>query len=131
MAAWLAIYSLLVNSSSTMPLSATKLTTSASKIVRPPVTNFSPTVRSFQFHPIPSCFTPPLRSVRMHDSALGEHIEAAAIRAFDAPLGAQIEIDFGMSQRAAAAIAGYAISIVSDGLAGFSHVLSPVARPDH
>ena len=45
----------------------------------------------------------------------------AAIGALDPPLGAEIEVDFGMPQWATAAVAGYAVGVDGDGFEGFGH----------
>jgi hypothetical protein len=48
-------------------------------------------------------------------------IGPAAIRAFDPPLSAEVEVDFGMPQWAAAAITGYAVGVDGDGFEEFGH----------
>ncbi len=62
--------------------------------------------------------------------ALAQDVVPAAIGTFDMSFGAEIEIDFGMSQRAAA-IAGNAIGIDGDGFKRFGHdalLMSQLAR---
>src|SRR5262245_1124105 len=108
MGAWAAMYSLLVNSSSEKPQSVTKFKRSASNSVRPKVTNVSPTLRSRQFQPSPSCFIG-LVGMFVGMGALAQHVESAAVGAFDPPVLAQTEVDFGMPQRAATAVTGDAV----------------------
>lgn len=60
--------------------------------------------------------------VSVYMGAFAQDVETAAIGAFDPPLGPEIEIHFGMSQRAAATVAGDAIRLDGDGLERFGHV---------
>ena len=63
--------------------------------------------------------------------ALAQDVGAAAVGTFDMSLGAEIEIDFGMSQGAAATVAGDAIGIDGDGFKRFGHdalLMSQLAR---
>src|SRR5215475_4912903 len=121
------MYSLLVNSSSEKPQSVTKFNRSASNNVRPKVTNLAPTFRSRQFQPSPSCFAAGLSmGMFMRMGAFAQHVEAAAIGALDAPVLAQIEVDFGMPQRAATAVAGDAVGVDGDGFERLGHDLAPI-----
>src|SRR5476651_2454216 len=123
------MYSLFVNSSSEKPQRVTKFSRSASNNVRPKVMNRSPTLRSRQFQPSPNCFTAgpnSLVSVRVGRCALAQDVGSAAVGAFDAPLVAEVEVDFGMTQRAAAAVTGNAVGIDGDGFERLGHDLSPV-----
>src|SRR5688572_33100878 len=112
MGAWAATYSLFVKSSSEKPQSVTKFKRSASDSVRPKVLNVSPIARARQFQPSPSCLGVRL-SVRMFVAccALAQHEDTAAVGALDAPFSAEIEVDFGMPQRATAAVTGYAVGV--------------------
>src|SRR5260370_1605825 len=67
----------------------------------------------------------------MRASALAQHVEAAAVGTLDSPLLAQIEVDFGMPQRATAAVAGDAVGIDDDGFERLGHYLTPAYPADH
>jgi len=53
--------------------------------------------------------------------ALAQLVRPAAIGAFDPPLGAEIEVGFGMTQWATAAVTGYAVGVDGDEFEGFGH----------
>src|SRR6476661_10993723 len=82
----------------------------------------SPIARSRQFQPSPSCFMCRL-SVRMlvRFGALAQLVGPAAIGTLDPPLGAEIEVDFGMPQRATAAVTGYAVGVDGDDFERLGH----------
>src|SRR5215510_9683540 len=92
--------------------------------------NRSPVFSSRQFQPSPSCFTADasmsVRGASPTPGALAQDVQPAAIGAFDAPLLAQVEVDFGVPQRAATAIAGDAVGINSDDFKRLGHELSPL-----
>ena len=93
--------------------------------------NLSPIVRSRQFQPSPSCFMAgPQCACSCGTGAFAQHVETAAVGAFDALLGAEIEVHFGMAQRAAAAVAGYAVGVDGDGFERLGHDHTPWTPAD-
>src|SRR5882757_11207572 len=91
----------------------------------------SPIARSRQFQPTPSCFMADLSvGVRAGAGALAQHIEPAAIGAFDTPLFAKVKVYFRVPQRAATAIAGDAVGIDSDDFKRLGHNPTPLT-PAH
>src|SRR5262245_42583359 len=93
--------------------------------------NRSPTKSSRQFQPSPSCFTADASlsvcgGTRPTPGAFAQDVQPAAVGAFDPPLLAQVEVDFGVSQRAATAIAGDAVGIDGNDFKRLGHELSPL-----